>query len=703
MDANEVAILIKARDEASKVMKDVGDNAGGLGKTLGDIGKIAGGFVLAQGILQAPGFLLDAAKAAAEDEAATARLQQAVRNLGGDYDAQIAKVNDAIAAGQKMAFTDDDVRDSFQKLAAATGDSDEALRRQKLAMDLARGANIPLAQASTLLGKINAENVEVFKRMGITIGENATEADALAAVQAKFGGQADAYAKSTAGQFAQAKIAMGEIVESIGAAVLPALTKVGTTIAAQLPKVQKFIGEFASGIGERLAPALVEGGKLLERFGGFFMERVIPAAEQALPALDAIGSAIADFAKNDALPIFVHIFETLVEGFKIALPIVIDIGTAIADKLAGPLKAVVGFVADHKDEFKLFAAAMAIAVPVVFALAAAHTAQATAATAAAVAEGVALAPVLAISAAIALLILGIVELVKHWDDVTARFPIVGQASDALKAKFEEFTVWVTGTFVPAVKNIADTVADAVRTAVAFVQDHWDEIRAVIEPAIQALKLIIQYEWDQIRVIFETVLGVIKGIVDVFMGVFTGDWERAWNGVKEIVGSVWDGIKGVIENAIGLIKGLAGLIFDAGMALGGALLDGLKQALSATAGFAGDVAGAVLQAVKSVVNRFVIEPINRALEFTIPVPGLPDIHINPPDIPRLASGGIVRARPGGTLALLGEGGKDEAVIPLDGKHGLGGGTVVYGSLQIVLPNVRNGSDFMREIDQLVVAV
>jgi hypothetical protein len=36
------------------------------------------------------------------------------------------------------------------------------------------------------------------------------------------------------------------------------------------------------------------------------------------------------------------------------------------------------------------------------------------------------------------------------------------------------------------------------------------------------------------------------------------------------------------------------------------------------------------------------------------------------VPRLASGGIVKARPGGTLAVLGEAGKDEMVTPLDGR-------------------------------------
>jgi hypothetical protein len=41
------------------------------------------------------------------------------------------------------------------------------------------------------------------------------------------------------------------------------------------------------------------------------------------------------------------------------------------------------------------------------------------------------------------------------------------------------------------------------------------------------------------------------------------------------------------------------------------------------------------------------------------------------VPAMADGGIIRHSPGGTLALIGEGGRDEAVIPLDRAGGMGG--------------------------------
>ncbi|GAA5057233.1 hypothetical protein [Streptomyces similanensis] len=53
-------------------------------------------------------------------------------------------------------------------------------------------------------------------------------------------------------------------------------------------------------------------------------------------------------------------------------------------------------------------------------------------------------------------------------------------------------------------------------------------------------------------------------------------------------------------------------------------------------------------------------------------GFPRLHV---PVPHLAAGGVVQARSGGTLALLGEAGENEAVIPLsklEGMVGQGGG-------------------------------
>lgn len=54
--------------------------------------------------------------------------------------------------------------------------------------------------------------------------------------------------------------------------------------------------------------------------------------------------------------------------------------------------------------------------------------------------------------------------------------------------------------------------------------------------------------------------ILGGLIDFIAGVFTGDWERAWDGVKRIFKGVWNGIIVVLESAVNLvIKGINWLI------------------------------------------------------------------------------------------------------------------------------------------------
>lgn len=49
-----------------------------------------------------------------------------------------------------------------------------------------------------------------------------------------------------------------------------------------------------------------------------------------------------------------------------------------------------------------------------------------------------------------------------------------------------------------------------------------------------------------------VLEALNGVLNFLIGVFSGDWERAWDGISQVFKGVWNGIVGALEGAINLI-------------------------------------------------------------------------------------------------------------------------------------------------------
>lgn len=93
---------------------------------------------------------------------------------------------------------------------------------------------------------------------------------------------------------------------------------------------------------------------------------------------------------------------------------------------------------------------------------------------------------------------------------------------------------------------------------------------------------------------------------------------------------------------------------------------LREAITAPLNFAGMFDG-LANAFRSALNR-VIHAWN-SLSFTVPSISFfgfssPSFTVDPPYVRPLAKGGVARATPGGITAQIAEGGKDEAVAPVD---------------------------------------
>lgn len=274
---------------------------------------------------------------------------------------------------------------------------------------------------------------------------------------------------------------------------------------------------------------------------------------------------------------------------------------------------------------------------------------------------------------------------------------LGEAFQKVLPYVKEFASYLADTFMPLFQDLVSAVGEFVgalleraQPAIRFLVTAFgilaDVFTGTILPLLIQVGEIFYHVFSEvlgntIRTmigVFKGGLNVIIGIIKIFTGLLTGNWSKAWEGVKQVlrgvVGAIGSILKGLLSNAGAIIKGLGrlllagvkaipGLLKGAGrlfLAAGKFLMDMFVDGIKNAAGLIQGIASNVWNFVKGLMNG-AISKINSALEFTINPPGPGSVTINPPDIPQLSKGGVLSVP---TIAWVAEAGKSEAVTPLD---------------------------------------
>jgi len=617
--AVEIAGSESVSDDAAKAARSldaIGESAQKSTGFLSNMASTAAGFVVSTALTQLPGMLTDMAKSAVEDEKATLRLQQTIKNLGGDVEGNTANLNERIKVGQRLAFTDDDIRDSYNNLAIATQDSDEALRRQSIAMDISRAKGIPLAQVSTMLGKLTEDNINVFRRMGITIQSGATEAEALAEIQKRFAGQADEYAQSTAGQFEQAQIAFDEAKESLGAALLPAIAAVGMALADALPYIQDWAGEFSEIAGPILG-GLMSG---ITAFVPAVSEMAGALGDMFLPVLDDVSDMFSvdlpeamriltnawhtvgqvfqhDWQPDDTIDPFVNAIGTLAIVMRDqVLPVLVTAWNTIertvqhAVDVIGPIVGTLAAVIleNWVSTGQAILDAVSIAWPAISGMIGATLTMLNTMTNDTL-DGIAdlwdqfadriTSVVDGAYGMVRQIIVGTGEIIARfwetngqkimttWETVwngvkTVAELIIPPMIDALLSLFEGVITWFDANW-PLIQATITTVLNAIvtvtTTTIAILQQIWTDYG-------DAITLIVGGAFEIVKGIITVALQLIGGIITTAMQIITGDWSGAWQTIQTTLGNVFTTITDtIVPGFLSIFQGLWAAFYQAFLA------------------------------------------------------------------------------------------------------------------------------------------
>ena len=200
-------------------------------------------------------------------------------------------------------------------------------------------------------------------------------------------------------------------------------------------------------------------------------------------------------------------------------------------------------------------------------------------------------------------------------------PIIEGIKESLTSLWEEHLkpLWEEN-----LKPALDGVWETIKSLWDLIANLIGEIVKTISPVIENILQMIAQFVDDIAGYVGGCIDVLKGIIEFITGVFSGDWEKAWNGIKDIFKGIWEMMVNLVKAPVNLIIGV---------------INGM---------ISGVVAG--INLVVRAINSIKVD-----IPDWVPLVGGKHISFNlsevtAPQIPTLAKGGVITSP---TLAMVGE--------------------------------------------------
>lgn len=131
------------------------------------------------------------------------------------------------------------------------------------------------------------------------------------------------------------------------------------------------------------------------------------------------------------------------------------------------------------------------------------------------------------------------------DLLTPLIPIISELCDTivgtLQPVFEQLSPVISQVF-DALRPVLDLLGEMLETLIPA-------LVPVIEWLAQIFSEVLGNAIKRVKKILEPISGIFNGIVDFVKGVFSGNWEQAWNGVVNIFKNVFNLLPTFVESVI----------------------------------------------------------------------------------------------------------------------------------------------------------
>lgn len=357
--------------------------------------------------------------------------------------------------------------------------------------------------------------------------------------------------------------AITNLVANVLTPVLNVLGQVFTVLGPPIQAILQLLGTAFAGIFQALAPIIMAVAHVIAQVLTTAVQVLGPILQQMMPILQQIGQILA----NVILAVFKAlepVIGPIVELFGQLALIIAQVLVQALEALAPLFEVLVEFIADVAKE---------------------------------------IAPIMP----------DIAELAKMIGEVLV---------DAIKL-VAPILLDIAKAVLPAVLAAIKALIPFIRSVITVFKEIVGAIMPIVRAIVNALMPAFRAIIEVARPIFDAIVGVIKGafdiikgIFDFFIGLFTGDWQRMWDGIKGIFSGAWNAIVSAVKGAVSLLidfvttipgailsalGNLLKLLWQVGVDIITGLWDGIKNAAVAVWDWLGDIKDTILGFFKDVGN------------------------------------------------------------------------------------------------------
>jgi len=255
------------------------------------------------GISDVTGAISDSITISEDDQVALTKLSQAMKDAGVAGDGMASALVDARQSGVDLGFTIKDLTDAQALLITGTKSVANANVALQAAEDLARLKGVDLGTAVTAVNKLFNGSATAITRMGIAIPKGVSGLQAIADLEKAAGGQAQAFADTTAGAVDVMDAKWNELQGKIGNDLIPAflgLVDAMDGVVSEGNAISDTI-DVISGKSQDAAGAIKEQQSSSDELGHSILGVLFPALQVQAQVSDAVSKAAQDAIRNTQL------------------------------------------------------------------------------------------------------------------------------------------------------------------------------------------------------------------------------------------------------------------------------------------------------------------------------------------------------------------------------------------------------------------